>query len=113
MKGVRIIDRKKLQMVQDLVCSFVGVSGIVLDKDRMPISEISNDKASFGAISQLVGSEYLDSMLDNVCGDSPEDICIQSIEDSEDGMVWVAAVSIRPSGRYGQCVPGVFILTAS
>ncbi|MCR4792812.1 MAG: sensor domain-containing phosphodiesterase [Lachnospiraceae bacterium] len=99
MVGVRIIDRKKLQMVQDLVCSFVGVSGVLLDKDRRPLCDISNDQACSGAVSQLIGSEYLDQMLDNVCGNSPEDICIQSIEDSEDGMVWVSAISIQPAGQ--------------
>ena len=99
MVGVRIIDREKLQMIQDLICSFVGVSGIMLDINRTPLSRISNDSISGSAISQLIGSEYLDQMLDNVRDDSPEDICIQNIEDSEDGMVRVGVVSIKPAGK--------------
>lgn len=99
MNGVRVIDRKKLQMVQDLVCSLMGVSSIVLGRNRKPISEISNGDIASDAISQLVGSEFLDGMLDNVCDDTPEDICIQNLEDSEDGMVWVATVSIQPAGQ--------------
>ena len=99
MVGVRIIDREKLQMIQNLICSFVGVSGVMLDKNRTPLSRISNDYISGNAISQLIGSEYLDQMIDNVRDDSPEDICIQSIEDSEDGMIRVGVVSIKPAGR--------------
>ena len=99
MNKVRVIDRKKLQMVQDLACSFMGVSCVVLGRDRKPLSQISNAQASSDAISQLLGSEYLDNMLDNVSDDTPEDICIQSIEDSEDGMVLVATVSIQPAGQ--------------
>ncbi|MBP5555485.1 MAG: bifunctional diguanylate cyclase/phosphodiesterase [Lachnospiraceae bacterium] len=99
MVGVRTIDKEKLQMIQDLICSFVGVSGVMLDLNRSPISSISNDHISGSAVSQLLGSEYLDQMLDNVRDDSPEDICIQSIEDSEDGMVRVGVVSIKPAGK--------------
>ncbi len=99
MSGVRVIDRRKLQMIQDLVCSFVGIGGITLDKDHKPLCEISNDKAVSGAIGQLIGSEYLDQMLDNISDNSPEDICVQTIEDSEDGMIRVAAVRIQPDGH--------------
>ena len=79
MVGVRVLDKEKLQMIQDLICSFVGVSGVMLDLNRSPISRISNDNISGSAISQLIGSEYLDQMLDNVRDDSPEYICIQNI----------------------------------
>ncbi len=99
MVGVRTIDKEKLQMIQDLICSFVGVSGVMLDLNRSAISAISNDHVSGSAVSQLLGSEYLDQMLDNVRDDSPEDICIQNIEDSEDGMVHVGVVSIKPAGK--------------
>ena len=38
MSAVRMIDREKLQMIQDLVCAFAGVSAIVLDKNRMALA---------------------------------------------------------------------------
>ncbi len=99
MSAVRMIDREKLQMIQDLMCAFAGVSAIVLDKNRMALCEISNDRVSSGALSQLIGSEYLDRMMDDIGDETPEDICIQNIEDSEDGMVRIGAVSIKPAGK--------------
>ncbi len=99
MVRARVIDKKQLQIVQDLICSFVGVSGIILDNALKPLSEVSNDKVCGGAISQLLGSEYLERMLEMVSDGSPEDICIQSVEDSESGMISVAVVSIRPDSH--------------
>ena len=91
-----VLDRKKLQDIQDVFCAAVGIYAFSVDRDGMDMTLVSGNERDKAVLAQQIPREKMLSLLQRVSESGLED---QAIEDTEIDALKYAAVCIKKDGK--------------
>ena len=91
-----LLDRKKLQDIQDIFCSAVGIYAFSVDSAGKDMTDVSGDERDKNALSEQIPKEKMLSLFRRVAESGLED---QAIEDTEIDALKYAAVCIKEEGK--------------
>ena len=91
-----VLDRKKLQDIQDVFCAAVGIYAFGVDKDGTNMTDVSGNERDKAVLAEKIPREKMLSLLQRVSESGLED---QAIEDTEIDALKYAAVCIKKDGK--------------
>ena len=90
------LDRKKLQDIQDIFCSAVGIYAFSVDSAGIDMTDVSGNERDKAVLADQVSKEKMLSLFRRVAESGLED---QAIEDTEIDALKYAAVCIKAGGK--------------
>lgn len=87
-----LIDKNKLQRLQDEICKIAGVYAYCLDGDKNKVTKMSGDKLHAENAYRYIGSGQIVGLIERVEEGSLEDV---AVEELDDGQGLVAAVAVK------------------
>ncbi len=99
--------QEELQHLLDRFASVAGLSLVLLDDACRQMTNVSICPGESDSIGQLLNTEYLQNLLNNVGEGSVEDLLVETLETGDGGEVRLAVMSLRCDGRvlaYFVCV---------
>lgn len=91
-----VLDRVKLQNIQDIFCAAVGIYAFSVDKNGLDMTCVSGNERDKAVLSQLIPREKMLSLARRVSESELEE---QAIEDTEIDALKYAAVCIKKNGQ--------------
>ena len=91
-----VLDREKLQNIQDIFCAAVGIYAFAVDKNGSDMTHVSGNERDKAVLSQRIPREKMLSLARSVSESGLED---QAIEDTEIDALKFAAVCIKQGGE--------------
>ncbi|MCH5261281.1 MAG: EAL domain-containing protein [Lachnospiraceae bacterium] len=91
-----VLDREKLQSIQDIFCAAVGIYAFCVDKNGLDMTRVSGNERDKAVLSQLIPKEKMLSLSRRVSESELEE---QAIEDTEIDALKYAAVCIKKDGQ--------------
>ena len=91
-----VLDREKLQNIQDVFCTAVGIYAFGVDAHGLDMTHVSGNERDKAVLSQLIPKEKMLALARRVAESELEE---QAIEDTEIDALKYAAVCIKKDGR--------------
>ena len=91
-----VLDREKLQNIQDVFCTAVGIYAFGVDAHGLDMTHVSGNERDKAVLSQLIPKEKMLALARSVAESELEE---QAIEDTEIDALKYAAVCIKKDGR--------------
>lgn len=91
-----VLDREKLQNIQDVFCAAVGIYAFAVDKNGQDMTHVSGSERDKAVLGQLIPREKMLSLARSVSESGLED---QTIEDTAIDALKYAAVCIKQEGK--------------
>lgn len=91
-----VLDREKLQSIQDIFCAAVGIYAFSVDENGLDMTHVSGNERDKAVLSQMIPKEKMLSLCRRVSESELEE---QAIEDTEIDALKYAAVCIKKDGR--------------
>lgn len=93
-----LIDKNKLQRLQDEFCKVTGIYAYCLDGDKNKLTKMSGAKEQLEVAYRYIGSGQLLRLIERVEDGSLEDVAVEYLEDGK-GIVAAVSAKIRQKAQ--------------